>query len=148
MRNKSGKEYIGTAQRSQGKRTTVNLHGRQRDIGEVTEVKVVGRPELTNSERAREDLIHLLLTGQKSLLDSSFIRAVWFPQRKELKPKNPTVVLSRKFVESITAKMKLNESQCRVVRGMVGDTPILVARGTRLSISKNDFFLLIVVFIL
>jgi hypothetical protein len=141
MTNKSGNEYSGNAERSQGKRTTVNLHGRHSAIGEVTKVRVVGRPELTNSERAREELVHLLLTGCKTLCDSPFIRALWLPQWKELKPKDPTVInLNPEFVDDITAEMKLNESQRRVVRGMVGNIPILVAHGEHASIPWNNFF--------
>jgi hypothetical protein len=129
MTNKSGNEYSGNAERSQGKRTTINLHGRHSAIGEVTNVRVVGRPELTISERAREELVHLLLTGCKTLCDSPFIRALWLPQWKELKPEDPTVVLNYELVDDIIAEMKLNESQRRVIHGMVGNMPILVAHG-------------------
>lgn len=141
MTNTSGNEYIGNARTSQGKRTTINLHGRHSAIGEVTKVRVVGRPELTNSEIAREELVHLLLTGYKTLRDSPFICAVWLPQSKALKLKVPTVVLNYEFVDNITAEMKLNESQRRVVRGMVGNMPILVAHGKHASMLWDNFFL-------
>ncbi|KAF8962214.1 P-loop containing nucleoside triphosphate hydrolase protein [Flammula alnicola] len=129
MTRKDGYEYVGNAHGSKGKQTTIRMHGKNHNLGEIQSIRVVGRQELTNPEKAREEFLHLLLTGRKNLRDSPFIRTLWFPKWKATNCPFRTVALDLLTADRMTAEMKLNESQRHVVRGMVGDMPVVVAHG-------------------
>lgn len=127
MIDSSGNEFRGTAKNVKGKTTTINIQGK-RSPGELRQVKVLGRSSQTNSEKARDEFIFLVMAGRKSLRQSSFIRRLWFPQWKTIETE--PVVVDSQFADRITKMMKLNVSQCAAVRAMVGPTPIMVVHGT------------------
>ncbi|KAF8064440.1 P-loop containing nucleoside triphosphate hydrolase protein [Lyophyllum atratum] len=84
MTNESGHEFTGEARGAKGRTTNIRFTG-QALSGTLQKVRVVGRPELTNSEKAREELLLLLLQGKASL-HRPFIRKLWFPSRKDRLP--------------------------------------------------------------
>lgn len=119
MTNADGDEFIGCAQRKSGKATTIQLH-KGNLSGTVERVRVIGREDLTVSERARDEFILLVLRGERSL-DVPFICFLWFPSLRNL----PT-----KFAVDDTvyhpSTAQLNDSQRRVVRAMLSDQNPLV----------------------
>jgi hypothetical protein len=113
--------FEGTATRAKGKTTTIRLKG-QAPSGILRSIRVIGLPDPTNSERARDELIYLLLTGQKSLQESSFIQRLWFP--------HSVGRMVKSHPEKIVSPMGLNDSQCTAMRAMVGKSPIVIVHGT------------------
>lgn len=97
--------------------------------GSLQSVKVIGRQELTNSEKARDELILLLLQGQKTLRNSPFIRSVWFPRWKQLKNRDGSADVSQAEARALTQQMGLNPSQQEVGLAMVSGPPIVIAHG-------------------
>jgi regulator of nonsense transcripts 1 len=59
MTNADGEEFIGKARRAQGKATTIQLQ-RGKLSGTIQRVRIMGREELTGSERARDEFILLV----------------------------------------------------------------------------------------
>lgn len=125
MTNGDGQEFIGRAQRAEGKATTIQLHQGQGNLtGTVSRIRIVGREELTGSERARDEFILLVLRGERILDDSLFIRFLWFPSLAQL-PK-ATGGLSSTHYTTAT----LNKSQSGVVTAMLTDQiPLVVVHG-------------------
>ena len=78
MTDINGREYTGNAQVAKGRQTTIRINDNRRDIGTLSMVKVLGRQELTNAEKARDELLFLLLTCKKDLHTSPFVRSVWW----------------------------------------------------------------------
>ena len=141
MTRHDGQQYIGTPRHAKGRKTMISLPGAPRDVGGVTQVRVIGRQNLTNTEKARERLIHCLLTGLKNLRESPFIRLIWFPLWKKLSFQTIRIAPVPDYVDNITFKMRLNDSQRRVVVAMTSENelPLVVTHGTLLlkTLSKQ-----------
>lgn len=140
MTQRDGQQYIGTPHQAKGKKTMISMSGAPRDVGGVTQVRVVGRQNLTNTEKAREKLIHCLLTGTKTLRESAFIRLIWFPLWKKLSFKATRIALDQDYADEIASKMKLNDSQRRVVVAMTSENalPLVVTHGTLIPNSLTN----------
>lgn len=110
-----------------GKRTTISFHGQKNPGKELQHVKVVGRPDLNNSEKAQNEFILLATQGIRNLRDSPFIRMVWFPQWKPLDI--DPILVSTRDADVIVNKIQLNESQRAAVHAMVGPLPLIVVHG-------------------
>ena len=117
-------QIVGTANAAEGKRTTIrSYHGTF--SGTAQRIRVVGKEELTISERAREEFILLLLQGHRSLRHSLFTRLLWFPEEKEY------LILGqpKKNSEGWT-RPRLNESQDEAVDAIVDeDVPLVIVHG-------------------
>ena len=124
MTNADGQEFIGRAQRAQGKATTIQLQ--QRNLsGTIERVRIVGREELTGSERARNEFILLVLRGERTLDESHFVRLLWFPLIPTHLPKASKIVASPHLMTKT-----LNQSQRSVVEAMITDQiPLVIAHG-------------------
>ena len=123
MTNQEGREFIGCAHHAHGKTTTIQL--RQGKLhGTVERVRVVGKEEPTGSERARDEFILLVLRGERTLIDSLFIRLLWFP---------PVAHFSKAIGVLTPAHLStnaLNESQRGVVGAMHADhLPLVITHG-------------------
>lgn len=123
-----GNEFRGTARGAKGKTTTINIEGKNYPKGGLREVKVVGRADNTNAEKARDEFIYLILTGRKSLRGSPFIRRLWFPRWKCIDCES--TVVEFEYAEEMASVMKLNDSQRAAMHAMVGDLPLIVVHGT------------------
>jgi hypothetical protein len=132
MRDGNNQRLEGTATKLKGKVTTIKLRGGKAPSGNLRTVKVVGLPEPTNSEKVRDELVCLVLAGQKQLRQSSFIRRLWFPRDRQ------TRTLDASQPASVTSSMRLNDSQSTAMRAMVGNSPIVIVHGT-----SNPNFILI-----
>ena len=77
-----GHTITGHAVHAEGKRTGVVVPGGNGRIrGEIERIRTVGREEPTLAERARDEFILRLLRGElPSLVQSPFVRALWFPE--------------------------------------------------------------------
>ena len=127
MTDVNGREYTGNAQVAKGRQTTIRMNDNRRDIGTLSTVKVLGRQELTNAEKAHDELLFLLLTCKKDLRTSPFVRSVWFPTWKDMHA--PPDVVDKRYADSVISTMGLNDSQRAVVQAMVGEQPIVVTHG-------------------
>ena len=123
-----GNEFRGTAKGAKGKTTTINIEGKSYPKGGLREVKVVGRADYTNSEKARDELIHLIMTGRKTIRKSPFIRRLWFPRWKSIDFESTVVEFD--YAEMMAGVMNLNDSQRAAMHAMVGDLPLVVVHGT------------------
>ncbi|PIL29510.1 hypothetical protein GSI_08318 [Ganoderma sinense ZZ0214-1] len=75
-----GRTITGHAVHAEGKRTGVAVHGGN-FRGDIQSIRTVGREEPTLAERARDEFILRLLRGEvRSLVQSAFVRALWFPE--------------------------------------------------------------------
>lgn len=126
MTNTAGQEYIGHARGAQGRTTTIGFLG-ARLTGELQSVRVVGRQDLTNTEKARDEFILLVLRGQRSLQESQFIKLLWFPPSGSRRRRKPITVDDTKLI--LIPLQSLNESQSRVATAMISDRPIVIAHG-------------------
>ena len=121
-----GRSVVGQAIRANGKQTDVVVVGGS-VRGAIERICVIGREEFTNSEFARDEFILLLLHGAvPPLIESPFIRMLWFPTlhptQRSYQPAAPSV-----FHNSYAS---LNTSQKEVVRAMWSDEePLVVAHG-------------------
>ncbi|KAF5376648.1 hypothetical protein D9615_007819 [Tricholomella constricta] len=120
MTNDSGHEFSGQAHGAKGRTTNIRFTG-QALSGTLQKVRVVGRQELTNPEKARDELLLLVLQGKASLR-VYFIQRLWFPTGR-YRP-------SFDDVGDLTFQGKgLNDSQARVASRMVSDVPLVIAHG-------------------
>jgi len=116
----------GTPTSAKGKTTTIRLRKGKVPSGKLRSVKVVGLPEPTNSEKARDELVYLVLIGQKNLQESSFTQKLWFPH---VVGRSSTI--AKAHLPKVTTSPKgLNDSQCTAMRAMVGNSPIVIVHGT------------------
>lgn len=123
MTDADGREYTGQALSSTGKTTGIRFTGPSLS-GTLASVRVVGRQDLTNSEKAREEMLLLYLQKQKSVRDSFFIRMLWFPSRRQqLNPQDGNAA------PPPTVSIPLNNSQLEAVRAMVSQTPLVIIHG-------------------
>ena len=117
--------FKGSATEAKGKTTTINLRRGKMPSGNLRSVKVVGLPEPTNSDSARDELIYLVLTGQKKLQESSFTQKLWFPHVDR-----PSTIAKAHLPEEAIPSKRLNDSQYTAMRAMVGNNPIVIVHGT------------------
>lgn len=87
-------------------------------------VRVVGRQDPTNSERARDEFLLHILQGKKTLRNSTFIRRLWFPSHRKHRsgnriqaPPGPLYIPD------------LNDSQVEAVSAMVSEDPLVIVHG-------------------
>jgi regulator of nonsense transcripts 1 len=126
MRDSNNRRFEGTASETKGKTTTILLQ-KGKGPSNLRSVKVVGLQDATNSERTRDELLYLVLAGQKSLQESPFIQRVWFPHRFD---QTTSTATDSGRPEKVSTSIKLNDSQCNAMRAMVGKSPIVVVHGT------------------
>ena len=77
-----GKQMVGQAVRAEGKETGVKITqgGFRGGVAAIKSVRVVGREEQTNAERARDAFVLRALQGAfTSLAESPFVKMLWFP---------------------------------------------------------------------
>ncbi|PCH35506.1 nucleoside triphosphate hydrolase protein [Wolfiporia cocos MD-104 SS10] len=121
-----GETIYGRANAAEGKNTTVKLltGNARRD---VENVRIVGREELTNAERARDEFILRLLRGEMSLEGPDFTNMIWFPafalaqiNQQDAAPASMAL-----------AHLGLNPSQSQVANAMISinSHPLVVAHG-------------------
>ncbi|KAI0827617.1 P-loop containing nucleoside triphosphate hydrolase protein [Trametes gibbosa] len=125
METAQGHSIVGHAVRTQGKGTGVVITG-GKFRGDIERIRVVGREELTNSELAREEFVLSLLQGTTfSLVDSPYIRLLWFPT-SHVYPRThlPT------SIAPVGHQFTLNQSQRDVVAAMTADNePLVIVHG-------------------
>ena len=94
-------------------------------MGIVERVRTIGREELTMSERARDEFVLLVLRGERSMSNSSFVRLLWFPSVTGHPPKVTEVLTSTHLFANA-----LNQSQRSVVAAMHADhLPMVITHG-------------------
>lgn len=121
MMNEHGDEFIGSARGAKGKTTNIRFTGKTLS-GALQSVRVIGRQELTNPEKARDQLILDILQGKTTLRNSLFIRKLWFPSsRDRLASLAPYQELSFPG---------LNASQVKVASAMISPSALVVVHGT------------------
>ncbi|KAF8994638.1 P-loop containing nucleoside triphosphate hydrolase protein, partial [Cyathus striatus] len=125
--NEAGKEYIGRAYYAKGKMTTIRPMAKTSFAGTAKSIRVVGREEPTNSEKAQSELLLLLLRGERDLRTSVFTRNLWFPKWKAIK-KDLTADCGD-FGKELLFEIRLNPSQMRAAEAMVSGTPLVVTHG-------------------
>ncbi|KAG5643663.1 hypothetical protein DXG03_000543, partial [Asterophora parasitica] len=118
MTNESGQDFFGQPCSSIGRRTNIRFTG-QALAGTLQKVRVIGRPELTHPEKARDELLLLVLQGKTSLR-APFIRRLWFPARNDLILLDTGVSI---------AFPTLNASQEQVASRMISAEPLVIAHG-------------------
>ncbi|KAJ7767924.1 P-loop containing nucleoside triphosphate hydrolase protein, partial [Mycena maculata] len=124
MTNTSGQEFPGRADGAQGRVTDIKFHSAAL-TGELAAVRVIGKEELTNSEKARDEFILLALCGELKVTDARFIRLLWFlgpEQRREL-----TAPATLPTID--TRVSGLNASQMRTLAKMISNMPIVISQG-------------------
>lgn len=123
--NERGVEFVGRAKHAHGKQTRITLQGHI--SGTIESVRIVGREELTQSERARDEFVLLVLREERNPRESSFIEYLWF---------SPPAIISKD--QGISAMVPLvdpyirglNDSQRGVVGSMLHeDIPLIIAHG-------------------
>lgn len=118
----SGREYIGRARASQGRKTAVKFAGRgPKTMDECVSIKVVGRHEYTNSEKARDEFMLLVLCGKKNIKQWPILRLVWFPSNADL--------FAMQRVPRAVNFPDLNPTQAQSASAMVSDFPIVITHG-------------------
>ncbi|KAF8994651.1 P-loop containing nucleoside triphosphate hydrolase protein, partial [Cyathus striatus] len=127
MTDEAGTEYIGRACHTKGKTTTIHPITKATLVGAPESVRVIGRQEPTNSERAQSELLLLLLRGEKDLRTSFFTRTLWFPKWKGIKyNRDADCGYAGKVLLS---HIHLNPSQWRAAVAMISGTPLVVTHG-------------------
>ncbi|KAH9856811.1 hypothetical protein C2E23DRAFT_721458 [Lenzites betulinus] len=123
METAQGRSIVGHAVRAEGKDTGVKITGGN-FRGGIERIRVIGREELTNSELAREEFILMLLQGLlPSLVESPYIRLVWFPTSHMYPRKHSVRPVDDRF-------QTLNASQKQVVAAMIAeDEPLVIVHG-------------------
>ncbi|KAF7357132.1 Nucleoside triphosphate hydrolase protein [Mycena sanguinolenta] len=122
MTNASGKEFTGRADGVKGRITDIKFH-RAALTGELAAVRVVGKEELTNAEKARDEFILFALRGELQVTDSPFVRLLWFcePGNHKKEPVPSTLRMTA------TRVSPLNESQKRTLAKMTSSMPVVIA---------------------
>lgn len=128
MADKHGREIVGRAGHVSGKTTTIKVSSEGLlHSGDLAKVRVVGKEEATNAEKAREALIYLTLTQPERKLEQSlFIRRLWFPGNEKMYPK---LDLNRLVIQQHEGFDKLNPSQKHVVSAMVSELQLVIVHG-------------------
>jgi hypothetical protein len=129
MTNADGHEFIGRPVKACGKTTSIRFRGGAKLSGTLESVRVVGREEPTNSERACDEFVLLVLRGERKLRASRFVRFLWFPTSAESnQPRTREPPPSRPI-------QGLNASQNDVVAAMTSSRPLVVVQGKPKSFS-------------
>ncbi|KAJ6468012.1 P-loop containing nucleoside triphosphate hydrolase protein [Mycena vitilis] len=124
LTNTSGQEFTGRADGVQGRVTDIKFKHAAL-TGELATVRVVGKEELTNSEKARDEFILLALLGELNVTDARFIRLLWF-----LEPEKRGEIAAPAMLQTITTRVHgLNASQARTVSKMMSNMPIVIVQG-------------------
>lgn len=124
LTNENGREFIGRARSSVGKTTTIKF-AHQSFSGIVQNVRVIGRQELTYSEKARDEFLLHVLQGKKTLRNSTFIRKLWFPPHRKHRSGNRT----ENFAPPKLNLPNLNPSQVEAVSAMISKEPLIIVHG-------------------
>ncbi|KAF9459527.1 P-loop containing nucleoside triphosphate hydrolase protein [Collybia nuda] len=122
MKDENGREFTGRARNPVGKRTGIKLTG-PKFSGTLASVRVVGRQDLTNAEKACNEILLLFLQKKKIIRDSFFIRMLWFPSGKQ------PVKVKAGNTEALPTSIPLNNSQQEAVQAMVSDSPLVIVHG-------------------
>jgi regulator of nonsense transcripts 1 len=126
MTDVHGREFMGRAIHAEGKETTIRAQSATTS-GTFQRVRVVGREDLTNSERARNEFVLLVLRGERTLAESPFVRYIWFPSEDELQ-RSPVESTSHNISE------EMNDSQRKVIAAMVSEQTDLIITHGRLAV--------------
>ncbi|KAF8994635.1 P-loop containing nucleoside triphosphate hydrolase protein [Cyathus striatus] len=125
--DEAGTKNVGHAYRTKGKTTTIRPMSKATFSGTAESVRVVGRQEPTNSERAQSELLLLLLRGEKDLRTSFFTRTLWFPKWKGIKYNRDADC--GYFGNVLLSNIHLNPSQWCAAEAMISGTPLVVTHG-------------------
>ena len=120
---------------AKGKQTSLKVVAGKLNAKTVNRVRVIGREEATVSERCCDEHILLLLQGKRSLLTSPFVRMLWFPcdPMPDTAYAESTTSSGTKVEGDMSAFERLNESQRKVSRAMIGDDqPLVIVHGPQL----------------
>ncbi|KAG6889508.1 hypothetical protein C0992_004923 [Termitomyces sp. T32_za158] len=123
MTNEKGEEFFGEARGSKGRTTNIHFTG-QALSGKLEKVRVFGPPGLTNTEKARNELVLRVQQGLEVLNTSSFIRMLWFPTKK-----TQALIVQDPVSIPVTPFEGLNPSQEAVASKMVSTCPLVVVHG-------------------
>ncbi|KAJ7435910.1 P-loop containing nucleoside triphosphate hydrolase protein [Mycena galericulata] len=124
MTNEHGQEFTGRADGSNGRVTDIKFDHAVL-TGDLAAVRVVGKQELTNSEKARDEFLLLALRGELKITDGPFIRLLWLSgpeQRGELSAPTTRGTIA-------TRVAGLNASQMRALDRMTSSMPIVIVQG-------------------
>ncbi|KAJ7479328.1 hypothetical protein B0H11DRAFT_2026996 [Mycena galericulata] len=124
MTNTHGQEFTGRADGSNGRVTDIKFDHAAL-TGDLAAVRVVGKQELTNSEKARDEFLLLALRGELKITDGQFIRLLWLSgpeQRGELSAPTTRGMIA-------TRVTGLNASQMRALERMTSTMPIVIVQG-------------------
>jgi regulator of nonsense transcripts 1 len=124
MTNASGQEFTGRADGVKGRITDIKFDYAAL-TGELTAVRVVGKEELTNSEKARDEFLLLALRGELKVTDARFVRLLWF-----LEPEQRGELTAPATSGTIATRVRgLNGSQMRALARMISTMPIVIVQG-------------------
>jgi hypothetical protein len=127
MTDTFGRECTGRADGANGRVTDIKFDRGQFLMGGLAAVRVVGKEELTNAERARDEFLLLALRGELQVTDAKFIRFLWFPRLTDAQELNATGFGIASRVSS------LNDSQNRALERMMSARPIVIVQGESLD---------------
>lgn len=138
MTDASGREYTGQARRSDGRTTGIRFAGPILSSHETLKsVRVIGRPEPTNAEKAREEMLLLVLQRQKFLRNSLFIRLLWFPSRRG----QDATHNGNTDRTAAAVHIPLNDSQLEAVQVMTSEAPLVIIHGGSMCYCQTLFIL-------
>ncbi|KAL5498110.1 hypothetical protein ACEPAH_2240 [Sanghuangporus vaninii] len=143
----NGREYCGKAKGVEGKRTFIKQGGIMSNVS-IEKVRVEGREESTNHERARDAFLLGVLQGVRILSDPSypFIGFLWFPVLRRLNVGR----INNARIRIGQADRPLNQSQANVVEAIINPhRPIVIAHGppgtgktTTISVAMREIYAL------
>lgn len=87
------------------------------EAGELTGAFTLGRPEATNLDHQRSNLILFALQGKASILENPFLKQIWFPDQC---PSQTTELPSPELFGE--QWKKLNRSQLKAVKEMLKES--------------------------
>ncbi|KAG5638089.1 hypothetical protein H0H81_001856 [Sphagnurus paluster] len=119
MTNEAGDEFSGQVRRAKGRTTNIRFTGAALS-GPLHRVRVIGSPQLTNPEKARDEMVLHVLQGIANI-KTPFITKIWFPSKRSQDQLNKG--------DSDVLFPDLNKSQERVAAIMVSNAPLVVAHG-------------------
>ncbi|PPR01820.1 hypothetical protein CVT24_001684 [Panaeolus cyanescens] len=129
LTDSSGKEHWGKAAAAKGKTTTIQLQASPAGGLKFEKVRVYGRQEALNHEKARDALVIRLLTRDKTLRDAPFIRALWFPKWKPTFFVRGDGGVDEDQATVILRDVRLNQSQRSATLSMVSADPVVIVHG-------------------
>lgn len=123
MEDQHGNRVFGKSIAAKGKTTKITSRSKALR-GELSSIHVLGIEEPTLAERARDELLLHTTMGEHDLLQSDFIRYLWFPSQQD---RRILAVIDPPPVEVINSD--LNASQQQVVSAMTSDRPLTIVHG-------------------